>query len=463
MQTITKFQKRPINTTGSGEGKLPPQARMLEEVLLGAIMTEESAIHDVIELIKSEEVFYTDAHQRIYKAMRALYYNHVQIDLLTLTEQLKKQGDLENAGGTLYLVQLSNSIGSSAHITEHARLIIEKHILRKLIAIGNDVSRDAYTDTTDVFDLLDRAGNEVENINLMLRGQRNETFAGRVLRAAQTLKEAAGSGTYITGVPTFSHKLDGQLLGFQPADLVVVASRPGMGKTSMVWHMAKMQARHNIPVGFFSLEMNDRQLINKMFASETAIDLKTVARGGLKREEWQRFDRATAEMMNWPVYLDDTGAIPIHQLIAVAKNWVRKHGVKIIYIDYIQLITTGEGIKKFGNREQEVSYISAKLKATAKELNIPVVALSQLSRGPESRSDKRPLLSDLRESGAIEQDADIVIFPFRPAYYGLETDHQGHLIPEGYTELDIAKYRNGEPVVVRWLFEPRFSRFKDFD
>ena len=463
MQTLTKLQKRPTHTPQTDFGKLPPQARQLEEVLLGAVMTEESAIHEVIELIKTEEVFYVDAHQRIWKAMSALYYSHTQIDLLTLTEQLKRQGDLDAVGGALYLVQLSNSISSSAHIAEHARLIIEKHILRKLIAVSHDVSRDAYSDTTDVFDLLDRAGNEVEGINLMLRGQRNESFANRVLKAAQMLKDAANTGTYITGVPSYSSKLDGQLLGFQASDLIIVAARPGMGKTSMVWHLARMQARNNIPVGFFSLEMNDRQLINKMFASETQIDLKTVARGGLKCEEWQRFDRAAADIMNWPIHLDDTGAIPIHQLIAVAKNWVRKYGVKIIYIDYIQLITTGEGPRKFGNREQEVSYISSKLKATAKELNIPIVALSQLSRGPETRPDKRPLLSDLRESGAIEQDADIVIFPFRPAYYGQEFDHQGHAIPEGYTELDIAKYRNGEPVVVRWIFEPKISRFRDYE
>ena len=469
MQTLTKPQKliRHSITPQPDYGKLPPQVRQLEEALLGAIMTEESAIHEVIELIKTEEVFYVDAHQRIWKAMSVLYYSHSPIDLLTLTEQLKKQADLDAVGGSLYLVQLSNGVGSSAHVAEHARLIIEKHILRKLIAITNEVNRDAYTDTTDVFDLLDRTGNEVEGINLMLRGQRNETFASRVLKAAQMLKDAAKSGTYITGVPTYISKLDGQLLGFQASDLIVVAARPAMGKTSLVWHMAKMQARNNIPVGFFSLEMNDRQLINKMFASETQIDLKTVQRGGMQLEQWQRFDRATAEMMNWPIYLDDTGAITIQQLIAVAKNWVRKHGVKIIYIDYIQLITiadlTRHGERSRTNREQEVSYISSKLKATAKELNIPIVVLSQLSRGPETRADKRPLLSDLRESGAIEQDADIVIFPFRPAYYGLETDHTGQPLPDGYTELDIAKYRNGEPVVVRCIFEPRISRFRDYE
>jgi len=461
MQTLNKLIKR--NAPETDFGKLPPQARQLEEVLLGAIMTEDSAIHDVIELIKTEAFFYVDAHQRIYKAIQTLYYGHVPIDLLTVTEQLKRQGDLDAIGGPLYLVQLSNSISSSAHVAEHARIIIEKYIMRKLIAVSNEVSRDAYCETTDVFDLLDRAGNEVENINLMLRGQKNESFANRVLHAAQMLKDAANTGAYITGVPTYSAKLDGQLLGFQSGDLVVVAARPGMGKTSMVWHIAKMQARHQVPVGFFSLEMNDRQLINKMFASETQIDLRTVARGGLKREEWQRFDHAAEQMMNWPIHLDDTGAIPIHQLIAVAKNWVRKHGVKIIYIDYIQLITTGEGLKKFGNREQEVSYISGKLKATAKELNIPIVALSQLSRAPETRSDKRPMLSDLRESGAIEQDADIVIFPFRPGYYGIETDHTGSIYPDGYTELDIAKFRNGEPVVVRWIFEPGISRFRDYE
>ena len=441
---------------------LPPQIIPAEEAILGAILTEPEAMNDVAELIKTPEVFYVDAHQRIYKAIITLCREHKPIDVLTVTEQLKKNGDLEASGGTLYLVQLSNNIGTSAHIAEHARLIIEKHILRKLISIANELSRDAYLDTADALNLLDRAGNQVDAVNLTLRGQGQASFNQRVLNTAQALKDAANSGTYITGVPTFSHKLDKQLLGLQPSDFIVIAARPAMGKTSIVWHMAGMQARNNIPVGFFSLEMNDRQLINKMLSSETEIDLKTLQRGGMMYDEWQRFDRATEAVSNWPVYLDDTGAISIHQLIAVAKNWVRKHGVKVIYIDYIQLITTADAGRKFGSREQEVSYISAKLKATAKELNIPIVALAQLSRGPETRTDKRPLLSDLRESGAIEQDADIVIFPFRPQYYGLETDHTGSPYPEGYTELDIAKYRNGEPVIVPWLFQPRINRFCDY-
>lgn len=443
-------------------GKLPPQAKELEEAVLGAVMIEESAVHEVIEIIRSPEVFYVDAHHHIWVAIAMLYHQHSKIDLLTVTEQLKKNGKLDTAGGPFYIAQLTNKVGSAANVEYHARILTEKYTARQMIAISTEINRDAYDDTTDVFELVDRASADIEAINLDLSGQGQMMFQDIVLNEVDKIRAAATSGNYITGTPTYSDILDRNLLGFQDENLIIIAGRPAMGKTSVAWQIGINQAKHDIPVGFFTLEMSDKELVHKMISAEIGVDTKTVRKGGMKLEEWQRLDASLPRMSSYPIYMNDRAGITINQLMAISRNWVRKHGVKVIYIDYIGKITTSD--KKFGTREQEVSHISGQLKNLAKQLKIPVVLLSQLSREVEKRGgDKRPILADLRESGAVEQDADVVIFIYRPEYYGITTDKDtGQQLPKGYTELDIAKYRQGEPGIARWIFEAEYSRFNDY-
>lgn len=455
--------RRTTSEYGSADyGKLPPQAKEMEEAVLGAVMIEENAIYEVADMIKVPDVFYVDAHQRIWKAILALFRNHSKIDLLTVTEQLKKHGELDAAGGPFYIAQLTNKIGSAANVADHALYLVEKYTARQLISISAETTKNAYEDTVDTFELLDKTLGDLETINQDLTGQGQKVFYDMVVDETEKLRAAAHSGEYITGVPTYSAALDKALLGLQPENLVVVAGRPGMGKTSVVWHIAIQQAKNKRPVGFFSMEMSDRELIHKMIAAEITVDTKTVRKGGMKAEEWSRLDSKLDGIANLPIFMNDRAGLTINQIIAISRNWVRKHDVQVIYIDYIGKIKTTDA-KKFGTREQEVSNISGQLKDLAKSLKIPVVVLSQLSRAVEQRGgDKRPILSDLRESGAVEQDADVVIFCYRPEYYGIETGEDGEAYPKGYTELDIQKYRHGDPGTARWIFEAKYSRFRDF-
>jgi replicative DNA helicase len=453
------FTRNPVSTEQE-YAKLPPQVKELEDAVIGAIMLDNEAMHDVIEILKPES-FYINANQLIWNAAHHLYHLHQPIDILTIAEQLRKTGELESVGGMGYLMQVSSTVSSSANIEYHARVIQEKHVARKLIAIGNSTIKGAYEETTDIFDLVNHTAGEVENINLSLVGQGQKNFGDTLVSVISDMRKAAESKNYMTGVKTFSDVLDGQLLGLQPENLVIIAGRPGMGKTSVAWHIALNQAKNGIPVGFFTLEMSDTELIRKMISAHIRVDSKTVRKGGLKYDEWQRLDSALQTMINYPIYTNDTAGIQLNQLLAVGRNWVRKQGVKVIYIDYIGKIRTG---MKFGTREQEVSHISGTLKDFAKQMKVPVVLLSQLSRAVEQRGgDKRPLLSDLRESGSVEQDADIVIFPYRPEYYGITESPDIGILPKGYTELDIQKFREGEPVAVRWIFEAEYSSFKDYN
>lgn len=444
-------------------GKLPPQAKEMEEAILGAVMIEESAIHEVVEILKSEECFYVDAHQRIWKAIKMLHLMHSKIDLLTVTEQLKKHGDLDAAGGPFFVAQLTNKVGSSAHIEEHARVVFEKYLQRQMIVRATEVIKAAYEDTTDVIQLLDSAVVSFENLNSEMAGQGAVSFADSVVDEADRLHKAFESEQFITGVPTYSEALDKHLLGFQPGNLIIIAGRPGMGKTTIAWHIARQQLKHDIPVGFFSLEMRDRELIRKMFAAEVRVDSLQVRKGGLNKEEWQRLYKKLPELSSYPIELYDRAGITVNQLVAKTKSWIRKKGVKVLYIDLIGKIGVYDAGKRFGTREQEVSYISNELKNLASDMQIPVVLLSQLSRKVEERGDKRAILSDLRESGAIEQDADVVIFPYRPGYYGIEADEVGNAYPHNVTLLELAKYRDGKAdAAARWVFEPQFSNFYDY-
>jgi replicative DNA helicase len=444
-------------------GKLPPQAQDLEEAVLGAVMIEEGVIHDIIEIVHSPEIFYNDKHKLIWKAIKQIYYTHTKIDLLTVTEQLKKNGDLESAGGPFYIAQLTNKVASAANSDVHARIVTEKFIARELIKISTNTTKDAYDDTADVFELLNTAALEIENINLQLTSEGQQSYIDMVAEEVEKLRNAANTGDYITGITTGSNKLDKQLLGFQPGNLIIIAGRPSMGKTSVALHFATQQLKQGIPVGFFSLEMGKEEIIQKQLSAEISVDSQTLRKGGLKKEEWNRLDDRMKYILSFPFQLNDTAGLSIAKIRAISRNWVRKHGVKIIYIDYLQLIQ-GEGEKKFSNREAEISHISRLLKRMAKELKIPVVALSQLSRSVETRGgDKRPMLSDLRESGAIEQDADVVMFCYRPEYYHIPNDDEGNPYPANYMELILAKYRNGGTGTIRQIFEKEYSRLYDYE
>ncbi len=446
---------------GLEKGKIPPQALDLELAVLGAMMIDKKGIDEVIDILHPE-AFYDKRHQEIYAAIYALFQNSEPTDLLTVSSQLRKDGKLELVGGDFYLINLTQKVASSAHIEYHARIIIQKYIQRKLISISSDIIENAYDETIDVFDLLDLAEGklfEVTQGNLKKGPEEAEGLVKQALKKIQEISNQEG----MSGLETGFTKLDALTSGWQPSDLIIIAARPGMGKTAFVISMAKnMAIKFNHPVAVFSLEMSSVQLIMRMISSETGLTSEKLRKGNLEPHEWEQLNVKVKQLSDAPIFLDDTPSLSIFDLRAKARRLVSQHGVKIIVIDYLQLMTAGGS---GGNREQEISTISRNLKALAKELAIPVIALSQLSRAVETRGgSKRPLLSDLRESGAIEQDADIVSFIFRPEYYGVtEWDDDEHTPCEGQGEFIVAKHRNGGLDNIRLKFTGHLALFSDLE
>ena len=446
------------------KGKLPPQALELEQAVLGAMMIDKKGVDDVIDIL-TEETFYKPEHQTIYSAIYGLFKDSQPIDLLTVSDRLIKDGNLQQAGGDVYLISLTQKVSSSAHIEFHARIVLQKYIQRKLIGISNDIIQEAYDETTDVFDLLDSAEAKLFEVSQGSLKRSSETAEGLVAQALQKIEDISKTEG-MSGVPSGFSKLDNLTAGWQPSDLVILAARPGMGKTAFVMSMAKnMAINFDIPVAIFSLEMSSVQLITRMISSETGISSGKLKKGDLEPHEWQQLNIKVKKLSDAPIFIDDTPSLSIFDLRAKARRLVSQHNVKIVIIDYLQLMTAGNINKGGGNREQEISTISRNLKALAKELEIPVIALSQLSRAVETRGgSKRPMLSDLRESGAIEQDADIVSFIFRPEYYGnTEWDDDDHTPCEGQAELIIAKHRNGGLENVRLKFTGHLALFSDLE
>ena len=443
------------------KGKLPPQALDLEEAVLGAMMIDKKGIDDVIDILHPE-AFYDVKHQEIYAAIYALFQNSEPIDLLSVSNQLKKDGKLEKAGGDFYLIGLTQKVASSAHIEFHSRIILQKYIQRRLITISSEIIENAYDETMDVFDLLDDAEGklfEVTQGNLKKGAEVAENLVQQAINKIQEISNKEG----MSGLATGFTKLDALTSGWQPSDLIIIAARPGMGKTAFVISMAKnMAIDFGHPVALFSLEMSSVQLITRMISSETGLTSEKLRKGNLEPHEWEQLNVKVKKLSDAPIYIDDTPALSIFDLRAKARRLVSQNGVKIIIIDYLQLMTAGGA---GGNREQEISTISRNLKALGKELNIPVIALSQLSRAVETRGgSKRPLLSDLRESGAIEQDADIVSFIFRPEYYGMtEWDDDDHSPCEGQGEFIVAKHRNGGLDNIRLKFTGHLAKFSDLE
>ncbi|MEO5889012.1 MAG: replicative DNA helicase [Ferruginibacter sp.] len=427
-------------------GKVPPQAKELEEAVLGAIMLEKSAFDTVIEILKPE-CFYGEANQRIFKAMKSLAEKSLPIDLLTVVEELKLKEELDLVGGPYYVSRLTNAVVSSANIEAHSRIVLQKFIQRELIRISGEIIGDAYEDSTDVFDLLDDAESKLFEITNNHLRSAFEDINTVLVKTIQRIEDMRNRDEDITGVPSGFASLDKLTYGWQQTDLIVLAARPSVGKTAFALNLARSAALHPTkptPVVFFSLEMSSSQLVQRILSAESEIWLEKISRGKLEEHEMkQLYKRGIERLSNAPIYIDDTAALNIFELRAKCRRLKNKHDIGLIIIDYLQLMSGG-GDNRNGNREQEISKISRDLKGLAKELKVPIIALSQLSREVEKRKEgaKIPQLSDLRESGAIEQDADMVMFLYRPEYYDITANEMGES-NKGETFVKIAKHRNG--------------------
>ncbi|MAO32501.1 MAG: replicative DNA helicase [Crocinitomicaceae bacterium] len=443
-------------------GKVPPQAVDVEQTVLGALMLEKNAISKAIDILKPES-FYDPKHQYIYSAIRELFASTNPVDLITVTSYLKKEGDLQAAGGASYISQLTSRVASSANIEFHSRIIAEKHIKRELIRMSSEVIQESYDDTQDVFDVLSNAEGSLFKIAENNTGKQVQNMQSVVREAIEEIEKASKNSDGISGIPTGFMDLDKITSGFQKSDMIVLAGRPAMGKTAFVLSMARNTAvDHGKAVAFFSLEMSSVQLVKRLIASEARLDADKLRKGNLREDEYQQLHTRISKLAEAPIFIDDTAGLSIFDLRAKCRRLKMQHNIEMVVIDYLQLMSAKDG-KGSGNREQEISTISRSIKEIAKELNIPIIALAQLSRSVETRGgDKRPILSDLRESGAIEQDADIVGFLYRPEYYGFTTDEDNNS-NHGIGEVIIAKHRNGSTGNIKLRFVPEYAKFENLE
>lgn len=471
MKTPNKMVSTTLSATTEiplERGKIPPQDLKMEEVVIGALLTDKRAVDETIDKL-SPEVFYSPQHQIIFNAIVELFRKSAPIDLRTVINQLKENGELKKIGGEYYLIELVNKISSSAHIDFHSQVIIQLFIRRSIIRISSEIIEQAYDETVSVLDLLDSAESKLYDVTQQNIKTSTQSAGNLVLQARKKLEELSNKEGGVSGVPSGFHKLDELTSGWQNSDLIIVAARPGMGKTALTLSMARnIAVGQKIPVAFFSLEMSSVQLIMRLISSEAEFPSDKLRTGKIEDKEWDILNTRVKELENAPLYIDDTPSLSIFELRAKARRLSSQYGIKIIIIDYLQLMTAASNNKIGGNREQEISTISRNLKALAKELDIPIIALSQLSRGVESRNSgqghRRPLLSDLRESGAIEQDADIVSFIYRPEYYKLETwDDEENSPTKNQAELIVAKHRNGGLDNVRLKFIGKYGKFDNLD
>ena len=467
MAEITKGtgrgRKKPAALPADLAGRIQPQARELEVAVLGALMLEKDAYSIVSEILKPE-CFYEKAHEKIFSAIVDLAVSQRPVDMLTVTEQLRRRGELEDVGGPVYIAQLTSQVASSAHIEYHARIIAQKYLARELISFAAQVENSAFDETIDVDDLMQEAEGKLFEIS-QRNVKKDVTQINPVIKdALEMLERAANQKEGLSGLRTGFGGLDKITSGWQDSDLVIIAARPAMGKTAFVLSMAKnMAVDFNIPVALFSLEMSNVQLVNRLIVNVCEIPGEKIKSGRLEGYEWQQLDFKIKELYDAPIYIDDTPSLSVFELRTKARRLVREHGIKCIIIDYLQLMNASG--MNFGSREQEVSMISRSLKGLAKELNIPIIALSQLNRGVEARQGvegKRPQLADLRESGAIEQDADMVCFIHRPEYYKITEDERGNSLI-GLAEIIIAKHRNGATGDVRLRFKSEYAKFMNIE
>jgi replicative DNA helicase len=460
-----QFKKKPaVDVSTMVFGKIPPQSKELEEAVLGAIMLEKSAFDNVVEIIKPE-CFYVDAHQRIFKAMQELAEKNSPIDMLTVVEQLKSTSELDIVGGAYYITKLTNYVVSSANIETHSRIVVQKFIQRELIRISGEILGDAYEDSTDVFDLLDDAESKLFEITNNHLRRNYESIENVLVKTITNIEEMRNRQDSITGVPSGFASIDQVTYGWQNSDLIILAARPSVGKTAFALNLARnaaLDANKPTAVGLFSLEMSAGQLVQRILSAESEIKMEKISRGKMEEYEMQQlYKKGITKLSKAPIYIDDSAALNIFELRAKCRRLVQKHKVGIVIIDYLQLMS-GSSDNKGGNREQEISTISRNLKGLAKELNIPIIALSQLSREVEKRKEnnKMPQLSDLRESGAIEQDADLVMFLYRPEYHEINNNEMGDST-KGETFLKIAKHRNGTLETIKLKAMLHIQKFQD--
>jgi replicative DNA helicase len=443
-------------------GRMPPQAVDVELAVLGAVLIEPEAIPRAIELL-TEDSFYNGKHRRIFGAILGLFERNNPVDLITVTEELKRRGELEDIGGSSYLTELTIQVASAANVEYHARIIAEKALLRKMIETMTTVVGEAYETGADAFELLDRAESEIFRISESQLRRAGVSMKDVVKQTLENLEKVHGNEGGITGVPTGFSRLDQMTGGWQRTDLIIVAARPSMGKTAFALALARNAALHprdGVGVAIFSLEMGAQQLAQRLLTSEARIDAQAARTGRMNDRDWANLARAAGTLSEAPIFIDDTPSLNVLELRAKCRRLKAEHDIGMIIVDYLQLMH-GTGNSRNSNREQEIAQISRSLKALAKELNVPVIALSQLSRAVEQRGgDKRPQLSDLRESGSIEQDADLVAFIYRAERYGITVDENGNST-QGIGEIIIGKQRNGPVGEVQLAFVNEYARFEN--
>lgn len=439
------------------EGRVPPQAVDVEMAVLGAMLLEKGALAKAIEIL-DESCFYKPAHQRIFEAMTALFERSEPVDLITLIDELRRRAELEKVGGEFYLTELTTKVTSAANVEFHAHIVLEKALMRQLIVSSSDVISRAYNETEDALDLLDEAEQKIFQISEQRMKKSFVSMNTAVHSTMEMLESIHGKHSGVTGVPSAFTELDNYTGGFQKSDLIIVAGRPSQGKTAFVLSVARNASIiHDVPVGFFSLEMSSQQLVLRLICAEARVDAHSVRTGRLPEDEWRKLSTSVGKLYKAKIFIDDTPALSVLEIRAKARRLKAEHNVGMIVVDYLQLM---QGPKNVQSREQEISTISRSLKALAKEINIPVVALSQLNRAVEARGDKRPVLADLRESGAIEQDADVVLFVHRPEMYNIMNDDNNEST-EGIAEIIIGKQRNGPTGTARMAFIKQYARFEN--
>ncbi len=459
----TRTNSKTIQLANIEHGRLQPQAVDLEEAVLGAMMLEREAVNAAIEILTPKS-FYKESHQKIYTVIIELFNSGEPVDILTITNALKQNGELEIVGGPYYITQLTNRVASAANIEFHARIIAQKFIQRELIRISTQIISEAYDDTTDVFTLLDHAEKglyEVTEGNIRKNYDSMSTLVRGAIKNIESAKNHEGT---VIGVPSGFTDLDRMTSGWQPSDLIILAARPAMGKTAFALSLARNAAvDFQKGVAIFSLEMSSLQLVTRLISAESELSSEKLRSGNLRNDEVEQIHAKIGGLTEAPIFIDDTAGISVFELRAKARRLKSQHDIQLLLVDYLQLMTAGGDGKGGGNREQEISTISRSLKGIAKELNIPVIALSQLSRAVESRGgDRRPQLSDLRESGSIEQDADMVMFINRPEYYGITEDENGMPL-NGVANIILAKHRNGAVGDVQLKFTSELAKFSDLE
>lgn len=434
--------------------RVPPQNIEAEQAVLGGMLIEKEAISKVAEFVKADD-FYRESHRLLFEAMLDLFNKNEAVDLVTVTEALRKNDKLEAVGGIAYITSLANSVPTAANINYHGKIVEEKALLRGLINSATHIASMGYEDTEAVADIIDKAEKMILEVSERKMSGDFVPIKSIIFDAFGKIEQLYASKGGITGLATGFKDLDKITSGLQPSDLILVAARPSMGKTAFTLNIASHVAiREKKAVAFFSLEMSKEQLVQRMLCSEATIDSQRLRIGELEERDWTKLISAADRLSSAPIYIDDTPGITVMEMRSKARRLKIEHDLQLIIIDYLQLMQ-GSNNKGGDNRQQEISEISRSLKALARELNVPVIALSQLSRSVESRQIKKPMLSDLRESGSLEQDADIVSFLYREDYYNPETENKN------ITDVIIAKHRNGPVDTVQLFFHKQFTKFCD--